>query len=148
MSRRNEDRDEPVSLTSVPEPRSDEVDRRWHVYVIQMIVRIGCFVGALFARGPLQIVLIVGAVVLPYTAVIFANASGERRSTTVSEVDLPAIGSAPEAAPPVVIEQVEVVDEQPDARAEEPDAQPGSGRPGEHPHDDGHGPARHSGDAA
>jgi hypothetical protein len=141
---READDHEVVSITSAPESRHDEQSRRMRVYAIQMSVRVLCFVGAiLIPSWPVRIVLIVGAVVLPYTAVIFANASGQRRGAdsvgmeyrnlpgSPDEPDLPAI------APGVVLEQ------QPDDDARE------AGDDAAGPDDEQQGPAaRHHGDAA
>ncbi len=82
------------------------------VYAIQMSVRVLCFVGAILVPlWPVRIVLIIGAVVLPYTAVIFANASGQRRGTDsvgMEYPDLPAAADEPDRpaiAPGVVLGQ-------------------------------------------
>jgi len=127
--------DEVVSITSAPESRHDEQSRRMRVYAIQMSVRVLCFVGAILVPSwPVRIVLIAGAVVLPYTAVIFANASGQRRGTDsvgMEYRDLPATADEPDRpaiAPGVVLEQ------RPDDEQE--------------PHDDRGRDARQHGDAA
>ena len=111
--------DEVVSITSAPESRRDEQSRRMRVYAIQMSVRVLCFVGAVLVPSwPVRIVLIVGAVVLPYTAVIFANASGQRRapdSVGMEYHGLEASADEPERpgiAPGVVLEQQPDDDEQ------------------------------------
>lgn len=96
---RKSDEPEVVSITSAAEPRGDEQSRRMRVYVIQMIIRVICFVAAVFVTyWPVRIVLIAGAVVLPYTAVIFANASGERRSSAPASMEYRELPAAP--APP------------------------------------------------
>ncbi|MEN1973818.1 DUF3099 domain-containing protein [Cellulomonas olei] len=99
MSRRTPD--EAQSITSAPEPLGADQARRARRYLIQMGVRVACFVLAVltWTHVPLwlSLVLIVGAVVLPYIAVLFANAGRERRD------DAPA-GYVPhliDAAPPV-----------------------------------------------
>jgi hypothetical protein len=62
----------------------DDVDSRTRRYLISMGVRTLCFVGAvLVGDGWVRWVLIVGAVVLPYVSVVFANGGRER------VVDLP-----------------------------------------------------------
>lgn len=70
-------------ITSVPEPLADEVARRTRRYLVQMGIRIVCFLGAVATWGlvPAWIswLLIASAVVLPYIAVILANAGRERR---------------------------------------------------------------------
>lgn len=109
-----------VSITSVPESLADEQSRRMRVYVIQMLVRVACFLGAVVVTNwPVRIVLIVGAVVLPYTAVIFANASGERRTTGSVGMAYRELPAAPEPTAPRVI----------DVPAPDPTAETSAGRP-------------------
>ncbi|MBW0253177.1 DUF3099 domain-containing protein [Cellulomonas sp. PS-H5] len=71
------------SVTSAPEPLGADQARRARRYLIQMGIRVVCFLAAVltWSRVPLwvSLVLIVGAVVLPYIAVLFANAGRERR---------------------------------------------------------------------
>jgi hypothetical protein len=76
---------EPVyQITGARPGVRDDVDSRTRRYLISMGVRTLCFVGAvLVGDGWLRWVLIVGALVLPYVSVVFANAGRER------VVDLP-----------------------------------------------------------
>ncbi|WP_370188772.1 DUF3099 domain-containing protein [Aeromicrobium sp.] len=71
-------RDEQVySITSASEGHSDELGSRELRYALSMGVRTLCFIGAVIAWNHamwLAIVLLVGAVFLPYTSVILANA--------------------------------------------------------------------------
>ena len=71
------------SITSAPEALTDDLARRQKRYLAQMGIRVVCFAGAVFSWGhiPLwaSLILIVAAVVLPYSAVLFANAGRERR---------------------------------------------------------------------
>lgn len=120
--------DEVVSITSAPESRHDEQSRRMRVYAIQMTVRVLCFVGAILVPSwPVRIVLIVGAVILPYTAVIFANASGQRRASDSVGMEYRGLEAAadeperPAFAPGVVVEQPpEPVDEPDDDAPDDP----------------------------
>ncbi|MBL0888065.1 DUF3099 domain-containing protein [Myceligenerans indicum] len=70
------------SITSVPESLDDDQARRAKVYLIQMGIRLLCFVGAILCLTTgltwLGWTLAVGAVVLPYTAVVFVNAGPNR----------------------------------------------------------------------
>lgn len=72
-----EERNDPdaVRITSAAPPRGEEIAARQRRYLFSMAIRTGCFVGAI-AVGPgwLRWVLIVGAVVLPYIAVVMASA--------------------------------------------------------------------------
>jgi len=75
-------------ITSAPEPLTDDVARRQRRYLVQMGIRVVCFALSVLTWGHipvvLSLVLIVGAVVLPYTAVLIANAGRERRDTDAS----------------------------------------------------------------
>lgn len=61
-----------------------------------MGLRTACFVGAILASGWLRWTLVVGAVLLPYVAVVAANA-GRRKAPTAEPAvvisEQPAIGS-------------------------------------------------------
>jgi hypothetical protein len=93
-----------------------------HVYLIQMLIRVACFVGAVVVTNwPIRIVLIAGAVVLPYTAVIFANAGGERRSSGGVGMEHRELPAAPDQEQPRVI-----------------DVPPPDDEPHEHPHGSDH----------
>ena len=50
-------------------------------YLISMAIRTACVILAVVVSGPLRWIFIVGAVILPYIAVVMANAGGERRQT-------------------------------------------------------------------
>lgn len=67
--------DEPAvqRITNAAEPHSADLDRRMGRYLWQMAIRTACFIGAYFASGWLQWVLLLGAIVLPYIAVVLAN---------------------------------------------------------------------------
>jgi hypothetical protein len=68
-----------VRITSVPRSRADDIAARQKRYIFSMAVRTICFVSAIVVGpGPLRWVLIVGAVFLPYVAVVMANAGPGR----------------------------------------------------------------------
>jgi Flp pilus assembly protein TadB len=96
------------SITSAPEPLAADQARRERRYLIQMGIRIVCFLLAvlLWQYVPMwvSLVLIVGAVVLPYTAVLFANAGRERRDVAPVPVLPPMLDAGPRTTPagPVV----------------------------------------------
>ena len=73
------------SITSAPEPLTDDLARRQKRYLVQMGIRIVCFAGAVLSWGRIpmwaSLVLLIAAVVLPYSAVLFANAGRERRDS-------------------------------------------------------------------
>ncbi|MFE5310250.1 DUF3099 domain-containing protein [Isoptericola sp. NPDC056605] len=67
------------SITSAPEPLEEDQARRTRRYLIQMGIRIVCFVGAVLVDVLwIRLVLVAAAVVLPYSAVLFANAGRDR----------------------------------------------------------------------
>ena len=69
-----------VRITTAAPSRAEDISGRQRRYVISMLVRTACFVGAVAVGDNwLRWVLIVCAVFLPYIAVVMANAasSGE-----------------------------------------------------------------------
>lgn len=79
-------RDEAVRITTAPESAADDLAARQRRYLISMAVRVLCFIGAVVVGpGWLRWVLVAGAVVLPYVAVVAANAQSPRPE----EHDLP-----------------------------------------------------------
>ena len=68
-----------VRITTAASSRNDDIAVRQRRYVISMSIRTLCFVGAV-AVGPgiLRWVLVAGAVLLPYVAVVMANAVATR----------------------------------------------------------------------
>ena len=72
--------DQPVRITTAPMSRADEQAQRQRRYLIAMSIRMVCFVGAIVVGpGWLRWALIVGAVFMPYVAVVMANAAAPRR---------------------------------------------------------------------
>ena len=71
---------EPVRITTAATNRADDIAARQKRYLVSMGIRTVCFVGAVIA-GLAQIewlwpILIAGALILPYVAVVMANNSG------------------------------------------------------------------------
>lgn len=79
------DREPVYSVTSARSGQRDEIGGRERRYVISMAIRTACFVGAVIAWQTvgawLGAILFVGAVVLPYTSVILANAGTRAQAT-------------------------------------------------------------------
>lgn len=77
-----------VRITTAPAARSADIAARQRRYLMSMAIRTVCFVGAV-AVGPgwLRWVLIVGAVFLPYVAVVLANAAPSGRGTDLRPTD-------------------------------------------------------------
>jgi len=72
-------RDTVYQITGARRGVRDDVNSRTRRYLISMGVRTACFIGAvLVGDGWLRWVLIVGAVILPYLSVVFANGGRER----------------------------------------------------------------------
>ena len=69
-------RDDAVRITTAATSRQDDISARQRRYVMSMAVRTACFIAAI-AVGPgwLRWVLVAGAVLLPYVAVVMANAA-------------------------------------------------------------------------
>jgi Mn2+/Fe2+ NRAMP family transporter len=65
-----------VRITTASASRKDEISARQRRYVISMTIRTICFVAAiLVGPGWLRWVLVVAALLLPYVAVVMANAT-------------------------------------------------------------------------
>lgn len=83
------------SITKAPEPLAHDQSRRMTRYLVQMGIRVACFVGAIVVDDWWRWVLVVAAVVLPYSAVLFANAGRDRVAYDSSPVDAPAPAALP-----------------------------------------------------
>lgn len=69
-----------VRITTAGVNRNEEIDGRVRNYLVSMTFRVICFGAAVaVGPGPLRWVLIVGAVFLPYVAVVMANATDTRK---------------------------------------------------------------------
>lgn len=86
-------------ITSAPEPLAEDIARRTHRYLVQMGIRLVCFLAAVllwpYIPRLLSLLLILGAIVLPYVAVIFANAGRERADGPSELVGPRTIGPGP-----------------------------------------------------
>ena len=95
MRRRNGHPQDPVySVTSAPESLRDDQSERMRRYLISMGIRTVCFLLSVLAIVVLHWtlvgwVLVVGAVVLPYVAVVMANATRARPFGTVAPIPPP-----------------------------------------------------------
>jgi hypothetical protein len=74
MTRQRGAHGQAIRITTASASRQEEIAHRQRRYVMSMGVRTVCFIGAVIADGWLRWVLVVGAVVLPYIAVVMANA--------------------------------------------------------------------------
>jgi hypothetical protein len=88
--------DAPVNITSARTSRSADIKRREVKYLISMGIRTVCFVLAVVLTGPLRWVMVSAAFLLPYFAVVIANAADGRTSDgpqRFEDEQLPQIGA-------------------------------------------------------
>lgn len=84
------------AVTSLPQSPQAEADHRVRRYAITMSIRIACFALMMFVQpyGWYTWVFALAAAVLPYIAVVFANAGSDSTETTaespVQQIDAPA----------------------------------------------------------
>jgi hypothetical protein len=75
-------RDEAIRITTAAQSHEHDISVRQRHYLISMSIRVVCFIGAVIAgvNGVdwLWPLLIAGAIVLPYVAVVGANAANTR----------------------------------------------------------------------
>lgn len=96
-SRASKDSGDVFTITGAQRGLSVEQTGRTRRYLISMGIRTACVLLAIFVPGWLRWVFIAGAVVLPYLAVVIANAgreSDEPGETGVAHYDSRAIGAA------------------------------------------------------
>ncbi|MEU8221781.1 DUF3099 domain-containing protein [Kribbella sp. NPDC048915] len=73
-----------ISVTSAQPGRSEDLDSRIVRYAWMMSIRIVCFILAVITPSPWRWLFVVGAIALPYFAVVLANA---HRSATQPAAD-------------------------------------------------------------
>jgi hypothetical protein len=76
-------------------------------YLVSMGIRTVCVILVIIVPGPLRWVFAVGAIVLPYIAVVAANATGERRVRPLAPpppMQRPGITGTP---PPVPVQHLD-----------------------------------------
>jgi Flp pilus assembly protein TadB len=73
--------EEPVLVTTAPVSPGDERRKRERRYLITMAVRVVAFIVAIvFATGWIRVIAVILALVLPWVAVVLANAGPARPS--------------------------------------------------------------------
>ena len=89
-------------ITAAPNPHTDEMHARMVKYSVSMGIRVVCLFLLFFVHGWLLWVVVAGAVVLPYFAVIIANRGSDTRNMTASDAMLnqPPAASIEAPAPP------------------------------------------------
>lgn len=89
MARRAPQQPDIPSATNLPAAARDDRDSRIKHYLVSMGIRTVCFVLAVLLWGPLRwasVVCMIAAVLLPYFAVVFANATNKRRIDVLGSV--------------------------------------------------------------
>lgn len=87
---------EPVpSITTASRGHRDDIDSRFNKYLVSMAIRTLCFVVAYFTPSPWMWFFVVGAVFLPYLAMLLANAGRERPMRASGSIDSPYTESRP-----------------------------------------------------
>ncbi|WP_265523651.1 DUF3099 domain-containing protein [Oerskovia flava] len=99
---RRERAEDVPSITGAQTPLTEEQSRRTRRYLWQMGLRLVCFLLAVVAGGGwLTWILIAAAVVLPYVAVLLANAGRDQQTYDVSAMEYRELPAAPSTLPPV-----------------------------------------------
>jgi len=75
-------------ITGAQRPHSDDLDQRVGRYLVSMLIRTACVVLVLVIHSPVRWAFAVGAVLLPYVAVVMANAGQSRREPPPPTIDL------------------------------------------------------------
>ncbi len=71
------------SVTTLIDSPADDRRRRMIRYTVAMCIRVVCIVLMLFVKGWLLVICAIGAIFLPYFAVVVANAIAPPREGTV-----------------------------------------------------------------
>ncbi|MFT4156727.1 MAG: DUF3099 domain-containing protein [Microbacterium sp.] len=98
------------AVTSLPQSPRDEADHRVRRYALTMTIRIVCFGLMVLVQpyGWYTWVFAIAAAVLPYIAVVFANAGSDSTETTaespVQQLEAPLVVETPidDGDPPVI----------------------------------------------
>ncbi|MBK4121032.1 DUF3099 domain-containing protein [Kocuria rhizophila] len=87
------------SITSAVDPHTTDMTRRMKVYAVQMGLRVLCIIGVvLIDNFVARILLIVGAALLPWFAVMLANRGADRSERAGSAYQPPARTELPTVA--------------------------------------------------
>ncbi|MDD2858496.1 MAG: DUF3099 domain-containing protein [Candidatus Nanopelagicales bacterium] len=90
------------NVTAAQRALSDEQSGRTRRYLVSMAIRTACVIAAIFVPGWPRWVLIAGAVVLPYLAVVVANAGRENDEPGELGVAPAPLASLPSAGASVI----------------------------------------------
>ena len=75
------------NITSAQSGLSDDLPRRQKRYFISMMIRTACFILAVILPSPFRWVALAGSLLLPYFAVIMANAGRESVPTGTAVIN-------------------------------------------------------------
>lgn len=102
-------RAETYQISGARKGLTEDVRQRQRRYVVSMSIRTVCFVLAVVLEGPLRWVMIAAAVLLPYVAVVVANAGRSRKTDPppASQVVPPQAHRAIEPPPHAVLTSAE-----------------------------------------
>ena len=89
-----------VNITTARTSKSADIGGRQTRYIVSMLIRTVCFVGAVAADGVLRWVLVAGAVFLPYVAVVLANAGVQKDPPPPDSFVGPGRGEIESSTPP------------------------------------------------
>jgi len=78
---------EVFTITSAAASHSEELGHRERRYLISMMIRTACFIAAVAVDGWPRWVFLAGAILLPYTSVVLANAGVRKKGTSLDLVE-------------------------------------------------------------
>lgn len=76
----------PQTVTNLEESPESERRRRFAIYTISMLIRFACVVLMVFTQGIWQWIFAIGAIFLPYFAVVVGNNSGGQMRSNATSV--------------------------------------------------------------
>ncbi|KAA1419950.1 DUF3099 domain-containing protein [Mumia zhuanghuii] len=94
--------DDPVAITTAQVGRSEELRHRQNRYLVSMLIRTVCFILAVVVDGWARWFFIVGALFLPYVAVVFANTARRKplpQADVVHPEPIGQLGTGPTVKP-------------------------------------------------
>ena len=83
---------EVFTITSAAVSHSEELGHRQRRYLISMMIRTACFLAAVAVDGWPRWVFLAGAILLPYTSVVLANAGVRKKGAILDLVEPDAHG--------------------------------------------------------
>ncbi|WP_233542658.1 DUF3099 domain-containing protein [Kocuria tytonis] len=87
------------SITSAADPHTTDMAHRMKIYSAQMALRVVCIIGVVLIDNLwVRILLILGAALLPWFAVMLANRGADRSERTASVYRPPTLTELPTAA--------------------------------------------------